>query len=284
MRAHAAFDIAVVVAGSLIGALGFAWFYIPHLLVSTGVTGIALLMGHLAGWGVGWQLLAYNLPVLALGWRYFGRRFLLYTAVAIVAISVALELLPKTMVTADPLLSALFGGLLTGAGAGLILRVGGSTGGLDVVSVAVNRRFSLSLGEVTVAINGIIIALGALTSDLQTAMYTLVALYVQGRMVDRLQAGPGKKTALIICTRPAELAARINKEMNRGATLVEGQGAYTGQPRHLLICVLSRLEVADLRDLVQATDPAAFVTVLETEEVIGRWNPANPLRRLRSPG
>lgn len=274
-------QVLMIVLGGVVSGYAFTHFYMPHHLLSGGVVGISLLLNNLAGLPVGLQILLYNIPILLYGLRVFGKRFLVFTAVNVVTVSILTARLPVLEASHDALLSAVFGGLLNGIGAGLAMRAGGSTGGLDVVGIAINRRFSLGVGDVLLGINGVIVALGAwLSQSLEVGLYTLVAMYVSGRVLDSMQAGQAKRTVLIMSKCPDAIASRILRDLHRGATYLRGEGAFTHEEKQVLICVISRLELAELKQAVLSVDPQAFLTVLNTEEVVGRFHSINPLQKL----
>jgi uncharacterized membrane-anchored protein YitT (DUF2179 family) len=274
----------MVVIGAALVALGYNWFFMPHHLVSSGVAGLALLFAQLFGWSVGLQVFVYNIPILWWAWRDLGRRFLILTMVGIGALTLIVSLAPyRPVITDDPLLNAIFGGLVVGLGVGIAMRAGGSCGGMDVAAVAFNKRLSMPMGDVMLAFNTIVVAAAGMQGDLKVVLYTLVAMFVTGKMVDVVTSGTVKKTVLIITDHAADISRRINAEMGRGATLMEGTGAYSQSTRQVLLCVVTRLELSQVKDLVLAEDPVAFVVVLDTDQVMGRFRPYNVLTRTTKP-
>lgn len=271
----------VAALGGVLSGYAFAHLYVPHGLLSGGVSGIALLIHKLTGFSVGSQLLLYNIPILLFGLRSFGSRFLVYTAANLLATSLVTNQVTPTLLVDDPLLSAIFAGLLNGLGIGLALRVGGSSGGFDILGIVLNRRFSIGIGDVVLAVNLVIVSLGALYSkDITVALYTLIAIYGQGQVVNSLQLGQPKVTALIISPKATEIATAVLTHMGRGVTYLQGEGGFTHTQVRVMLCVVSRLELADLKRHVLAADPDAFMFVLATDEVVGRFKTENPLLRL----
>lgn len=279
---HTIWQAVCVFLGNLLVAVAYQMFFGPHNLVSGGVGGIALLLWQTFGWSTGLQVLLYNIPILLWAWKYLGRKFLFLTVWGIVSLSAILAVMPvHAVITDDPMLNAIFGGIILGVGTGLSIRSGGSTGGLDVLAVALNRRYSMPAGDVMLAVNAVIVGLAGLHNDLKVVLYTLIAMFVSGKMVDALTASTNKKTIMVVTEKAEQIARRVNEEMVRGVTIVDVTGAYSGTPRKMLLCTLTRYELSQCKDIVAAVDPGAFVVVLSTDEVFGRFNNYSLLKRPR---
>ncbi|HYF94261.1 MAG TPA: YitT family protein [Symbiobacteriaceae bacterium] len=275
----------LVVIGSALVAVGFNYFFIPHSLVSGGVTGVALLVGQVFHLPVGLQVLIYNIPILWWAWRDLGRKFLILTLVGIGAMTLIITVVPvRAAIPDDAMLNAIFGGLVVGVGVGVAMRAGGSCGGLDVAAVAFNRRLSIPMGDVMLAFNAVILGLAALQGDLKTVLYTLIAMFVSGKMVDVITSGTVKKTVMIVSAHADEVAKRINADMGRGATMLEATGAYSQETRHMIFCVVTRLELAQVKEIALAVDRSAFVVVLDTDQVFGHFRQYSLLTRSTRPG
>lgn len=274
----------LVVIGCVLVAIGYNWFFMPHHLVSGGVAGMALFLGQTLGWPVGLQVLLYNVPILWWAWRDLGRKFLLLTMVGIGSLTLIVTLLPvRPVITDDPMLNAIFGGIVVGLGVGVAMRAGGSCGGLDVAAVAFNRRLSIPMGDVMLFFNALVVGLAGLEGDIKVVLYTLIAMFVTGKMVDVVTSGTVKKTVLIVTTNGDEMARKINEELGRGATALDAMGAYSQESRRLLLCVVTRLELARVKDLAQSVDASAFVVVLDTDQVMGRFRQYDVLKRSTRP-
>ncbi|HEY8348151.1 MAG TPA: YitT family protein [Symbiobacteriaceae bacterium] len=271
-----------VILGNFLVAVAYQWFFGPHHLVSGGVGGVALLLWQIFGWSTGLQVLVYNIPILLWGQKYLGRKFLLLTVLGIVSLSGILAVLPvQAVIPDDQMLNAIFGGIVLGAGTGLAIRSGGSTGGLDVLAVALNRRYSIPAGDVMLAVNAVIVSLAGLHNDLKVVLYTLIAMFVSGKMVDAVTAATSKKTILVVTDKAEQIARRVNEEMVRGVTILDATGAYSGAPRKILLCTVTRYELAQCKEIVAAVDPGAFLVVLSTDEVFGRFHGYSLLKRAR---
>lgn len=274
-----ALQMLLVLLGTTISALAFSRLIVPNNMLSGGVAGLTLIINQLTGLPAGTMLLLLNIPILFLGYKQIGGRFILLTILAVASFSLQLDLLPTQPAVDDLLLAAVFGGALNGIGLGLVLRAGGSTGGTDIIGVVLNRRYSFSVGEVLLYFNALIVLASALLFNLEAALYTLIAMFVTSKVVDTLQNSGRRKTALIISDHSDQIAQRIQTELHRGVTFLQGEGAYQHGQRKVAMCVLTRFELSLLKEIVLQEDAQAFMTVSETTEVVGRFQPRGPFRR-----
>lgn len=261
----------LLLAGTVLFAVSVVCLIQPNHLLSGGVTGTALLINALLGWKVGLLVLVLNIPIFILGWRDIGRKFALGSGAAILLFWLVADFVPAEAMTADPILGALFGGILGGIGSALALRSGASLGGLDILGVVLNRRFGVGVGEAGLFINGALVVAAGFLEGPEKAMYTLLAIYAGAKTTDALQSPAVRKAVLMISRNPDELKARILTQMARGITVLKAEGAYAGAPQDALLCVVTRYELRELRDIIKAVDPNAFVTVLEASDVMGRF-------------
>ncbi len=271
----------LIVFCEVLNALTFRSLIVPARLLSGGVVGTALLLNQLANLPIGLQTLIYNIPIFLVGYRLLGRRFVALSLVGVGSFSILMDNIAPPVLTNDHLLVAIFGGLITGIADGIILRTGGSTGGLDIIGLIVNRRFGISIGQVFLAFNAIIITLGALFNhNAELAMYTLIMLFVSSRVVDTVQATAPRRFVLVISARHEQIAERIMHDLRRGVTYLQGFGAYTSTEFRVLMCVMTRYELVELRTIVNSIDPTAFMIVLQASDVVGRFDQYSPLQRL----
>ncbi len=274
-----ALRILLVLAGEVLNGIAFRALIMPARLLSGGVVGTSLLLNQILGWPVGLQTTLYNIPIFLMGWRFLGRRFALLSVVGVGSFSLLLDNLNLPPISINPLLVAVFGGVLTGLADGLILRSGGSTGGFDIIGLIVSRRFGVSIGQVFLVFNGIIISIAAIYNNLELALYTLIMLFVSSRMINTSLAPTPRPLALVISTRHREIADRLLHELRRGVTYLQAEGAYTATEMRVLLCVITRYELLDLKRIVAEVDPAAFTVMLEASDVIGRFDRPGPLQR-----
>jgi uncharacterized membrane-anchored protein YitT (DUF2179 family) len=200
-----------------------------------------------------------------------GGRFLLLSVVGVVTVSIAMEITTGVKpVTENYLLAAIFGGLLSGIGMGLIFRSQGSMGGTDIIALIINRRLNFSVGQLLLAIDAIIFLAAAVLFSPESAMYAIIYMFVATRVVDFVQEGLShSKAAIIISSTPDEIARDIMSILERGVTFLHGSGAYSGEDKKVIYCVVSRTELARVKEIVRNNDPDAFIALSEAPEVLG---------------
>lgn len=266
-------DYALVVVGAVCVALAADLFLIPNKVVSGGVVGVATILHYTVGTPVGVVTLALNVPLFLAGLCWAGGlRFAVRTAVAVVAMAVALDVLPPYLpeTTSDPLLYTLYGGMLDGLGMGLVFRTGGTTGGTDILARLLQRFTSFNLGGILLAINVAILGTAAAVFGLEAALYALIVAYASSRVIDLVQEGfSHARAALIISSRPGIIRQRVMVQLGRGITVLEGEGGYTAARRQVLYCVVTQSEVSRLKRLVHEADPNAFIVISQAQEVLG---------------
>lgn len=272
-------SIILILLGTSLSALAYTHLIIPNRMLSGGVGGLSLIINRITGMPTGTLVFLINIPILILGYRKIGGKFIILTIMAVLSFSMLLDWFPTQPVVDDMLLASVFGGALNGIGLGLVLKAGGSTGGTDVIGIVLNRMYSFSLGEVMLAFNGLIVLASALLFDLNSALYTLITMFVTSRTVDAIQDSKDRKTALIVSDHAEEIAVKIHEDLHRGVTFLQGEGSYQRGSRKVIMCVLTRFEIAHLKEVVLSLDPKAFMTITDTNEVIGRFKPFSPFRR-----
>ncbi|MBO9597314.1 MAG: YitT family protein [Cohnella sp.] len=264
--------VVLMILSSAAVACGFQWLLIPEELLSSGVSGVAMIIGYVSGWNIGWMYFALNLPILLWGYRVLGRRFVVLSMVSVVTTVVFMQIVPELDITkGDRLLGAVFGGVLVGLGSAVSLRYGGSSGGFDVVASIVSRYKDLPVGLLVIALNTFVVAaLGFLMDDWKAALYSMLSIYLTGRVVDIVHTPHRKITAFIVSHKSEELARRL-MSIPRGVTIIETRGAYTSESRNMLMTVTTRYELAELRKIIMEVDNRAFVNVVQTIDVIGEF-------------
>lgn len=263
--------------GSCITAAGLDLFLVPNRLNDGGLAGVAVVLHYVAQWPVGFTLLALNVPLLLISTWVVGLPFGVKTVFGVIALSLALQLLPEHAVTHDLLLASVYGGVLSGTGLGLVFRFGGSTGGTDLVARLIRHFLHFSMGQGLLGVDFLVIGLTGLVFGAHLAMYSLFALFIGTRVIDLVQEGMDyQKAAWIICANSADLASQILTVLGRGVTSLSGTGMYTGTTREVLLVVVSRLEVARLKAMVYHHDPAAFLMITDAHEVLGEGFKGRP--------
>jgi uncharacterized membrane-anchored protein YitT (DUF2179 family) len=268
-------DYAFILIGSLVQALSLRLFLVPALLVSGGVSGAAQVINFYTGWPIGLMVFLGNAPLFLLGWRYLGGlRFALRTAFAVVTFSLFADLLvpflPSNGVTGDLVLNGLYGGLLLGFGLGLVYRGQGTSGGSDILARMLNDRLHIPISQAYLAADGLVILMAGVAFDWEHALYALVMIYVSGLAAEMASEGTDVfRTALIISSRGEQVAQQIMTVLERGVTILPATGAYTGMPRPVLYCVVTRAEVNQLKALVRDVDPQAFMVIGQAHDALG---------------
>ena len=268
-------DVGLITAGTLLQALAMRLFLVPAHLASGGVSGLAQIINYYTGWPIGLMTLLGNLPLFLLGWRFLGgSRFALRTAIAIALFSFFTDFLvlfvPAEGLTSDLVLNALFGGLISGVGFGLVYRGRGTSGGSDIIARILNHWRGVPISQSYLITDALIIFLAGLAFSWENALYSLVMLYVSGLAAEGVTEGSNVvRTALVITSQPELVAEKILNEMERGVTVLPARGAYTGEARTVLYCVVSRSEVVQIKSLVREADPRAFMVIGQAHEVLG---------------
>ncbi|MCL6444568.1 MAG: YitT family protein [Alicyclobacillus sp.] len=271
LRWQQVWNWALILVGALIYSVGLNALLIGNHLAEGSFVGIAVLLYYKLGLPLGVTFFVLNIPLLFLSWREFGHGFILKTFVGVAAVSFFSSLTNKLRLpTHDPLLAALYAGVVTGLGLGLIFRTGATTGGADIIARLGRHHFGMSMGKILFGIDVCVIGLVALLIGRETAMYSLVALFVSSRVIDFVIEGVNSGRAVFIISDQVEaIADAIHKSLGRGTTLLQAKGGYTGQAKEVVYCVLSREEVNRVQNIVSHFDPRAFVVVNNVHEVLG---------------
>jgi len=261
----------LISVGSFLCALSINGILIPQEFLSAGFTGLALVIYYLfPAMPVSYLYFLLNIPLFALGWKYMGRRFFLYSLMGMVIFACAVQWVHISIPVQDKILSALLAGIIMGTGAGIILRSFGSAGGLDILSVILLQRISVRLGSTSLAFNSILLVGAAMLFTLETALYTLIFVYVTSYMLNLVVTGLSQRKAVfIISSKWKEISSKILHEINRGLTIIQGYGGYSGQEEQIIYTVITFRELAQLKGMIRKLDPGAFVVVSETLDVMG---------------
>lgn len=257
--------------GALLVAVGLEIFLVPNQIIDGGVVGIAIMSAHLSKLPIGLFLILLNLPFLWLGYKQIGRTFAFTTLYAVAAMSIFVSFLhPVPVITSDLLLAAVFGGSILGTGVGLIIRNGGSLDGTEIVAIVLSPRLPFSVGEVVMFFNFFILGSAGFVFGWDHAMYSLLAYFVAYKAIDiTVQGLDESKSALIVTDKPAAIREAVLHRLGRGITEVAARGGYSQTQKALLFCVVTRLEVAKLKNIVSGHDPDAFVVIENVHEVLG---------------
>lgn len=261
----------MILLGCLLTAISLNGLLIPNRIAAGGVSGFATVLFYLLEIPVSITLVAVNVPLFIAAVVYLGRTFgirtLVGTGLLVLLVAFTEGISPFTT---DPLLAALYGGVLSGLGLGFVLRQKGTTGGTDLAAQLLHKFFGFTLGQGLLGIDFFVIVLAGVAFGAELAMYALIAVVVTGRVIDLVQQGLRvSKMAYIISSNPKDISQEILTRLNRGATSISGKGAYTGEERDIIFCVVSQTEITKLKEIVYSVDQKAFVIVSDITEALG---------------
>lgn len=262
---------AQMIIGSLLTALAFNLFFLNNDIAPGGITGVSTILHHLFGVRVGLTSAILNLPLFLIGYRSVGWTFAVRSFLSMLLLSLFIDVLPVIPLTQDLLLATIYGGIVMGIGLGLVMRGGATTGGTDLAAMLVHKRFpAVTVGTFLFVIDCVVVVVAGFVFDTQAALYAMLAVMLSSRLADIVvQGGHTAIQFLIISDEAQAIAKDITQRMDRGATLLSATGAYSGEPRGMLYCVVSRTEVTQLKEIVAKRDPDAFVTVSTVSEAMG---------------
>ncbi|WP_144460452.1 YitT family protein [Siminovitchia fortis] len=265
----------VIIAGAILVAVAMNYFLIPANVYASGFAGAAQLLSKVISQftplnvSTGLLLLLFNIPVAVLGWYKVGKTFTFYSFISVAVTSFFLEIIPVKAQTADIMLYAVFGGVITAIGIGITLKVGASTGGLDIISMVLSRMSDKSVGTYFFILNAVIILTAGALYGWDKALYTLLSVYASTRVIDAIHTRHQKLTAMIVTKKAAELKEAIYKRLVRGITMVPAKGAFSNQEKDMMIIVITRYELYELEHVIKEVDPEAFTNIVETAAVFG---------------
>jgi len=261
-----------IAVGAILAAYGIQGFIVYSGLSGGGVGGIALLLYYTVNLPIGVVTFILNVPLLVLGWREVDKQFVFKTIWGLVIFSFFLDLFigVQPLDFDDVFLGSLYGGVILGVSTAIVFHFGGSLGGTDIVSKIIQRKYGVPMGTSALAINGVIILISWAILGPKAALYTLVMLFVYGRVLDVIQSGVPTKSITIISDHSEALVDRIMLDLGRGATFLHGRGAYSCEPKDIIICVVSLPEIGRLKRAVREIDPQAFIIIQNAGEVLGR--------------
>lgn len=260
-----------IVLGCILGGVAYPLFLVPNSIAPGGLSGLAMILNHLFGLPVGMTSLAMNIPLFLIGYKAMGRVFAFRSLVATVLFSIAIDAAQLPPMTSDPLLGTLYGGVLLGAGLGLILRGGATTGGTDMIARMVHSKLPfITVGAFLLMIDCLVVILAGVVMGTSEGLYALISIFASSKVIDMVLAGfSANKACFIITDRWEDVTEHILHDMDRGVTQLTARGAYSGQERPVVLCVTSPQEVARLKDIVREEDEKAFMFVTDAHEALG---------------
>ncbi|MCJ7841180.1 YitT family protein [Lederbergia sp. NSJ-179] len=263
--------ILFVTIGAILMATALELFLVPNNILDGGITGISIIFSHLTGWRVGFILFVCNLPFIYLGYKQIGKTFALTTLYGIFVLSLSSVLLHDVyVVTNDLLLDTVFGGIVLGMGVGIVIRFGGCLDGTEVLSILLNNKLPFSVGEIIMFFNFFIFASAGFIFGWERAMYSIITYFIAFKVIDIVVEGLNESKAVwIISDYADEIGETILARLGRGVTYLTGQGAYTGDTKKVIFCVITRLEESKLKSILEDHDESAFLAIGHISEVHG---------------
>ena len=269
-------DYLWITLGSVIYSISFNWFYVPNQIGFGGLTALGMILNHFSPViPIGTVVLVLNIPLFLLGWKFLGWRTLVSSLFAMTATSLLVDLIAAlyTFPAMDPMLAAIFGGVLLCVSMGMIFSKGATTGGTDLISRLLKLPFAwLPMGKIIMVVDLVmLLATAAAFQSVNSAMYGIIALYISTVVMDSMLYGLDKsKVAYIITATPRIMAEEIDRQLGRGVTFLRGEGSFSGKEKLVLMCAFKQRQIVPLKALVHELDQDAFLIVCEAHEVLGQ--------------
>ena len=269
------FDGLRILVGSFIYAVGFQFFMYPNAIVTGGVSGVAMIINYLSGLPVGVLTIIMNIPLFIFSWKKFGLRFILCSLAAMLLSNLfvdGLSLLPVE-ITREPLLGAIYGGVIHGFGGGLIFLTGATAGGTDIIAKYLRHKYQhINIGTFLLAMDVVVIAAFALIfRRYDSAMYALICMFITTKVIDLVLYGAvNSKVCYIITDESVKIKDAIMERLGRGVTFLHGEGGWSGKEKDVVLCVIKQRQIVELKQLVKSLDEAAFMIVSDSREVFGQ--------------
>ena len=256
-----------MILGSVLVSIGLEIFLIPNNIIDGGMTGLAIMASHLTKVQLGIFIFVFNLPFVIVGYRQIGKTFAISTIFSIICLSIGVSLLnPVPGITQDTLLATIFGGIIMGVGVGLIIRNSGSLDGTEIIAIILEKRSAFSIGEIVMFFNLFILGSSGFIFGWDRAMYSLIAYFIAFKTIDiTVQGLDESKSVIIVSEKNKEISDAIMARLGRGIILLDGKGAYSGTETNVIYVVLSRLEIAKLKNIVHGFDEEALITITSVE-------------------
>ncbi|MEH7177739.1 YitT family protein [Neobacillus vireti] len=263
--------IMLITIGAVLMAVGLEIFLVPNHVIDGGIVGISIMLSYLTGWKLGIFIFILNIPFFFIGYKQIGKTFALSTLYGIIILSIGTTLLhPVPAFTQDILLATVFGGIVLGIGVGIVIRYGGSLDGTEILAILFNKKLPFSVGEIIMFFNLFILGSAGFVFSWDRAMYSLIAYFVAYKTIDITITGLDEsKSVWIISDNSKEIGEAIMHRLGRGVTYINGEGAYSGDHKKVIFCVINRLEEAKLKEIVTESDENAFLAVADIAEVRG---------------
>ncbi len=259
-----------ITVGAIIAAFALESFLLPNSVIDGGIIGISMIVSHVTKWNLGLLIIILNTPFILLALKKMGKLFVFQTAYANIILALALNIFHSYKVTSDILLATVFGGITLGVGVGLILKNEASLDGTEILSLLVSKKFGFSVGEFIMGINLFIYLVAGKVFGWESAMYSILAYFVASKVIDIVMEGlNSSKSVRIISDEAGTIGNALIDRLDISVTYLKGIGGYSGQDKDLIYCVISRLEMPKMLEIIKEIDPRAFVSVVDVHETYG---------------
>lgn len=268
---HIIWKYIMLIIGATFAAIAIELFLVPNAIIDGGIIGVSLLLNNLTGINFGILVFVINIPFLFFGYKYIGKSFFISSLFSIILLAVIEPSLKNlTAVTAEPLLATVFGGLLLGAGVGIVIRNGGALDGTEIMSIVLSKKIPFSVGEIVMFFNIFIFGWAGFVLGWEQAMYSILTYYIASKAIDAVTQGfNDTKAAIIVSDEYEELADAITHRLGRSVTNFHGKGGFHDREKEVIYVVIIRLEISKLKNIVQEIDPNAFLTIMDAQEAHG---------------
>ena len=263
---------------ALLSSIAVNFFFQPGNVYASGATGLAQIVSALSTKYLGFTIpvsvtfYTINIPLLVIAWYTIGHKFTVFTFITVTLSSLFIQFIPQITLTSDPMINAIFGGLVMGTGIGFALKNNVSSGGTDIISLLVRKKTGRNVGSVSLIVNIIIMTVAGLTFGWQYALYSMVTIFVSSQMTDAVFVKQKKMQAMIITSRPDRVIRMVHHKLNRGVTIInDAERTYNHEHKAVLITIITRAEFNDFKYIMKKTDKDAFVSVADNVNIIGRF-------------
>ncbi|WP_086349212.1 YitT family protein [Candidatus Enterococcus clewellii] len=270
--------LSVSIVYAILASIAMNFFYQPGNIYSSGITGLAQILTTLSTRTLGFNvpvsvtLFALNVPLFFLAWKKIGKKFTIFTFITVALTSVFMQIVPETTLSDDPIICAIFGGGVMGAGIGFALKNGLSSGGLDIFSITIRKKTGRSIGSISIYFNALIVFVAGYLFGWQYMFYSALSIFVSGKVTDAVYTKQKKMQVMIITKNPEVVIDAIQEKMRRGITIIhEAEGAYNHDKQTVLITIVTRFELPSLEAAMKKADPSAFVSISDNVKILGRF-------------
>lgn len=263
-------NLVVITLGAIIAGFALESFLVPNSIIDGGIIGISMILSHITKFNLGLLIILINTPFIILAFKKMGGRFVFQTAYANIILAVALNYFHHYKVTNDMLLATVFGGIVLGTGVGLILKNAASLDGTEILSLLISKRFGMSVGEFIMGLNVFIYLAAGKVFSWESAMYSILTYFIASKVIDTVMEGlNSSKSVRIISDEAGTIGNALIEKLDISVTYLKGIGGYSGMDKDLIYCVISRLEMPKMLDIIKEIDPKAFVSVVDVHETYG---------------